>query len=114
MFGVVWQFSVVSLGAGLLIANGLYLSNSATRLLSHWSLYPLARVSYGVYLLHPFVIFALLDRHFAVYGDFDRSVAGLFPFYAEVMVITSLVAAGLYLFLERPFLALGAKLGGRA
>jgi peptidoglycan/LPS O-acetylase OafA/YrhL len=113
LFGWVWQFLVIALGAALLIVNGLYLSNAATRLLSHWSLYPLARVSYGMYLLHPFVIFVLLDRQFLVHGDLDRSVAGLFPFYGEVMVLTSLAAAGLYLFVERPCLTLGTKLGGQ-
>ena len=51
---------MIALGTSFLVANGLFLDNGTTRLLAHRFWYPCARVSYGIYLTHPYVLFWLL------------------------------------------------------
>jgi peptidoglycan/LPS O-acetylase OafA/YrhL len=106
-FAVVFQFFVLALGSGMLLLNGLFLNNWATRFFSHRIWYPLARISYGTYLLHPFVLFGLLAIYarYAPIGEI-RSL-GVVVLYVLVMALTTVVAAAMFVLLERPMLDAG-------
>jgi peptidoglycan/LPS O-acetylase OafA/YrhL len=112
-FPVVLQFFVLAIGSSLLLLNGLYLNNRVTRFLAHPVWYPVARVSYGIYLIHLFPLFWVLGwwPH-AVYGTWG-AVASLLGFTAVVTLLTTLSAAFLFLVLERPMLDWGARLSRR-
>jgi peptidoglycan/LPS O-acetylase OafA/YrhL len=108
-FAVVWQFLVMALGTALLLLNGLFLDNVGTRFFSHRLWYPLARISYGTYLTHPFVLFGVLEAvgfgtRFHHVGELQ--LIGLF---AAVFLLTSAVAGLLFVFFESPFLKLGVR-----
>ena len=106
-FAVVFQFFVLALGSGMLLLNGLFLANRATRFFSHPIWYPFARVSYGTYLLHPFVLFGLL----AIYARYtplpEIGTLGVVVLYALVMLLTSVLAAAMFVLWERPMLDVG-------
>ena len=110
-FTVVWQFILMAVAAGLFVVNGLYLDNRATRFFAHPLWYPLSRVSYGSYLIHPFVLFALLSVHFALTG---RLIVGVWPFAVfcvAVLTISNGLAAVMFMALERSMLDSGIRLG---
>jgi peptidoglycan/LPS O-acetylase OafA/YrhL len=103
----------MALGSGLLLINGLFLDNPVARFfrLPFW--YPLARVSYGTYLIHPFVLFWWItffrtDLHLRQIG-----AASLFGLYALVMGISTLLACIMFLVMERPLLDLGVRITKR-
>ena len=60
-FPVVGQFAVAAWASGLLLVNGLARRDRFTAILAHPVWYPVARVSYGMYLIHPFVLAALMS-----------------------------------------------------
>lgn len=107
-FAVVWQFLFMAVAAGLVLVNNLYLRNRLTRFFAHPFWYPLSRVSYGSYLVHPFVIFGLLAL-----GLGPRGVPGFALFSTLVLVVATLLAALLFVLVERPLLDLGVRLARR-
>jgi peptidoglycan/LPS O-acetylase OafA/YrhL len=113
-FAVVAQFSVMALGTGLLVVNCLFLPNAVTRFFAHPFWYPLARLSYGTYLIHLFVLFALLGLQ--VGGGGTRGGWSIVGLYVLTMALSSLLAAVMFLALEAPMLRLGVSLsaGSRA
>jgi peptidoglycan/LPS O-acetylase OafA/YrhL len=113
-FTAIWQFTLAALGSALLIINGLYRADTATRFLAHRAWFPLARVSYGIYLIHPLLIFGLLDHRFATLGNLDFGWSGFAVLFVEVMAAATLWAAVLYTVLERPLLDLGARVARRS
>jgi len=113
-FAVVWQFFVLATGSGLLLVNGLFLGNAATRFFAHRLWYPLARISYGTYLVHPFVLFTLLSLYARFAPIPEIGAAGLVALYLLVISLASCVAAVMFVTLERPLLDFGAKLSRRA
>jgi peptidoglycan/LPS O-acetylase OafA/YrhL len=110
IFAVVLQFFVLALGSTLLIVNGLLLDNVAARVVSHPAWYPVARVSYGIYLVHLFAVLLLL----AVWPGGAPTLAhsgiqiGIFAFCAAGMATA--VAAALFLSVERPMLEWGVRI----
>lgn len=109
-FTVVWQFILMAVAAGLFVVNGLHLENRATRFFQHQLWYPLSRVSYGSYLIHPFVLFGLLSLYYATTG---RIIVGVWPFVIlciAVLTISNTIAAVMFMVLERPMLDRGIRL----
>ena len=113
LFAVVFQFPLVALGAGLLVVNGIYLKNGMTRVLAHSAWYPWARVSYGIYLIHPYVLFGLLELR-SVFNEPNPLSPGRFLFlYASVMLGSGLMAMVMFVLLERPLIDWGTQLSRR-
>ncbi len=112
-FPIVLQFLVLAVGSSLLLLNGLFLGNRLTRFCAHPVWYPLARVSYGIYLIHLFPLFWVLRwwPHLG-YGPWG-AIASLLGFTVVVALFTVLIAAMLFLILERPLLDWGARLSRR-
>ncbi len=113
-FPVVWQFLVMALGTGLILLNCLFLDNRVTRFFAHAVWYPLARVSYGTYLMHPFVLFGLLALYLRR-GDLDQlSSASVVVLFVLVMTISTLVASAMFVVLEAPLLRRGMDVSMRS
>lgn len=108
-FAVVWQFALMALGAGLFLLNGLFQRNAASRFFASPLWYPLARISYGTYLIHPFVLFAALEL--AGFGSSLHvlGAAELLALFAVVFGVSSLLAAGLFVGLESRWLRRGQR-----
>jgi peptidoglycan/LPS O-acetylase OafA/YrhL len=107
-FAVVGQFFVMAIGTGLLLLNGIHLDNVATRFFAHPLWYPLARVSYGTYLIHPFVLFAILE----VWMVGRPGLIGpwqLIALFLGVMTLSTILACVLFMTIESPFLNLGIR-----
>jgi peptidoglycan/LPS O-acetylase OafA/YrhL len=112
-FGVVAQFFVLSLGIVMLVARCLVVDDPLTRSLGHPFWYPIARVSYGMYLVHPFVVLWLLSlRSDAAHGVLG-SAPLLMAFGATANACTFLVATVLFLAVELPMLRWGARVAAR-
>jgi peptidoglycan/LPS O-acetylase OafA/YrhL len=110
---VVLQFPLVAAGAGLLLVNALFADNAATRVLAHPAWYPLARVSYGTYLVHPYVLFWCITHLRGALGLDVVGAANLAALYAIVLGLSWAIASVLFVTVERPLLDLGARLAGR-
>jgi peptidoglycan/LPS O-acetylase OafA/YrhL len=108
-FTIVFQFLVMALSTGLILLNVLFIDNTLTRFFSHAFWYPLARISYGTYLLHLFVLFFLMQMYMNYYGDMNFTAATLFVFYFAVMALTSILAGIMFMVLESPMLSIGSK-----
>jgi peptidoglycan/LPS O-acetylase OafA/YrhL len=112
-FTVIGQLFVTAAGAALLLVNGLYRNDVMTRFLGHPLWYPLARVSYGTYLIHPFVLFWCLDqfrRHLPL-GEIHAWSLALI--YTAVLALSLALASTMFLAVERPLLDWGHRLGRR-
>lgn len=108
-FTIVFQFLVMALSTGLILLNVLFIDNTLTRFFSHAFWYPLARISYGTYLLHLFVLFFLIQMYLDYYGDMQFNAVTLFAFYFAVMILTSILAGIMFMVLENPMLSIGSK-----
>jgi len=113
VFPVVFQLPMVAAGAGLLLVNALFADNVATRVLAHRGWYPLARVSYGTYLVHPYVLFWAITRLRGPLGLDVVHAPNLLALYAVVLGLSWAVASVLFVGLERPLLDLGGRLAAR-
>ena len=111
-FPVVGQFTAVSVGVGLVVLNGLFLDNALSRFLASPLWYPLARVSYGAYLLHPFVLFGLLSLYATQHPVSEIGAGTVFALSGTVLLVANALAAAMFLLLERPLLDLGGRLSG--
>ena len=111
-FAVVWQFLVMAVATGLVLVNNLYLRNRVARFFAHPFWYPLSRVSYGSYLVHPFVIFGLLALGLRL-GVRPAGVPGFAVFSFAVLAVATLLASILFIFVERPLLDYGVQLAKR-
>jgi peptidoglycan/LPS O-acetylase OafA/YrhL len=109
-FPVVWQFLVVGVGSSLLVLNGLFLDNRTTRFLGARVWVPLARASYGQYLVHLFVVFWALGWWPRGPYSAPAAVASVLAFCVVVLAVACAIGLVLYLLVERPFLDRGARL----
>ncbi len=109
MFPVVFQYFLVAFAIGLLIINGLFLQNVATRILTSHKPYLISRVSYGIYLLHPYVLFWLLQWRGAFPVPSELSAMGFIFLYSLTFALTTLLAAIMFVCFERPLIDLGQK-----
>jgi peptidoglycan/LPS O-acetylase OafA/YrhL len=113
-FAVAAQFSLMALGTGLLVVNCLFLENAATRFFSHALWFPLARVSYGLYLVHPFVLFGLLALYLRGGSLSDLGPGDVVGLYVLVMALSFLIASAMFVWVEAPLLRLGARTSARS
>jgi peptidoglycan/LPS O-acetylase OafA/YrhL len=104
-FGIVWQFTLLALGSSLLLVNGLFSGNVASRFFSHPAWYPLARISYGTFLIHPFVLFFVLDNIWPG-AKTEWTIVAIF---FMVMSLSTIMAAVMFAVLERNFLNIGVR-----
>ncbi len=112
VFAVIFQFNLMALGAALVMVNGLFLDNRVTRFFAHRTWYPIARVSYGIYLLHGYVLFAVLK----LFGFRNATAFGTWQFFAlfvAVMAGSTLLAAVMFVSFESPLIELGRRWGRR-
>ncbi len=113
VFAVVGQFSVLSVGLALVVVLALTVDDLVTRVLAHPFWYPIARVSYGMYLVHPFVALWLLmlrpDAAHAILSSAGK-LAGLGVVTAGCSFA---LACALFLVVELPMLRWGARVAGR-
>jgi peptidoglycan/LPS O-acetylase OafA/YrhL len=112
-FPVVLQFLVMALGAGLVLVNGLFLDNQLTRFLAHPAWYPLARVSYGLYLVHPFVLFALLGLRLEAGLAGSHDPVSFAALVLGTFAGSFLVASVMFVCWERPFLGRRSRRPGK-
>jgi peptidoglycan/LPS O-acetylase OafA/YrhL len=68
----------------------------------------LARVSYGNYLIHPFVVIGVARLFWPAAGPLPLGPGALLAVIVVVMAITTVLAAGLFLAVEAPMLAWSA------
>jgi len=111
-FAVVVQFSLVAIGAALLITNCLLTQNAFTRSMSRAFWYPFARVSYGTFLIHPFVLFWLLAET-GISGNPDAGALAFMGLLLAVLAISNVIAAAMYMLYESPLIERGRALGRR-
>jgi len=115
VFAVVWQFLVLGVGVALVVVNGIFGVGPLSRFFASRVWFPLARVSYGMYLVHPVVIFGCIPWLKRVWiGSAPVRPSHVLVLYACAMAISFALASLLFLLLERPLLDVGARLGGRA
>lgn len=107
---IIWQFILMALGSGLLLLNCLFLQNRVTRFFAHRAWYPLARISYGTYLIHPFVLFLVLQVVNQFHTLPEVGPGELIAIYLVVMALSSIVAGAMFIFYERPILSAGVRL----
>ncbi len=113
LFPVVFQFLLIAIGTGFLVANALFLENGLTRLLAHRAWYPWARISYGMYLTHPYVMFWLIGFPAVFPTPTALDPARFILLYVGVLLGSGLVAALSFLVFERPMIDCGIKLSRR-
>ena len=114
VFAIVFQFLILAIGAGSLLINGIFLNNWVTRVLSHPAWCPFARLSYGIYLIHAFVLCVLL-RWWPTRVNLEAatSIASLLGFFISLAALSTLAAVVLFFAVERPMLMRGASLSRR-
>ena len=113
VFPVLFQFPLLAWGTACFVVHGVSCQGIAVRLLSLRALYPVARVSYGMYLVHPLVMLSLLAGPFRPMLFQQEKGWLLLALYAATAVLSWLVAALLFVIFERPLLDLGARLSDR-
>ncbi|HOC61377.1 MAG: acyltransferase [Syntrophaceae bacterium] len=110
VFAVVFQFLFCALGTGLLVLNCLFLKNRVTRFLSLRIWYPLARVSYGIYLTHHFLIILAMYLGSSIL-ELPAGMPASFMFiYIFTMIGSFLVASAMFMVFERPLIDWGIRI----
>jgi peptidoglycan/LPS O-acetylase OafA/YrhL len=112
-FPVLFQFPLLAWGTACFVVHGVSCQGIAVRLLSLRALYPVARVSYGMYLVHPLVMLSLLAGPFRPILSLEEKGWLLLVLYVTTAVLSWLIAAVLFVIFERPLLDLGARLSDR-
>jgi peptidoglycan/LPS O-acetylase OafA/YrhL len=112
-FPVLWQFPLLAWGSACFVVHGIATQGAVAKLFSLRFWYPIARVSYGMYLVHPLVLFGLLAGAFRpILVQQERGFL-LVPLYLATVALSWLVAALLFVAIERPLLDVGGKLSSR-
>lgn len=108
-FRVVFQFALLAWGTAAIIAHSLTKDSAFTRVLSARAWFPVTRVSYTMYLVHPYFLFAWLS------GPFQTLLVDA-PLGWRVLVLfvvtfsTSwLTAALLFVSVEGPLMRVGQR-----
>jgi len=112
-FRIVFQFPLLAWGTAALLVHGLHEQTWIRRALSARMWFPIARVSYGMYLIHPLVLFALLAGPFRVIFGHAHIGALWVALYAAVVLLSFAIAAAMFALFERPLLDLGGRLARR-
>jgi peptidoglycan/LPS O-acetylase OafA/YrhL len=106
---VVALLFLLAVGTALIITNVLFVDNVVSRVLAHPFWYPIARVSYGMYLIHPFVAYWLVSFVPGSRVDIAGSLVRLIAFGTVTALATFLCACLLFVLVERPMLSRGAR-----
>ena len=102
------------LGTAFVMLNLLYLDkNWLSRLLSHSALYPWARVSYGMYLTHTYILCMLMQWKDIFPHSTNMKPLEFLTLYTATVLATFLVAMLMFLCVERPLMDWGAKFSQR-
>jgi peptidoglycan/LPS O-acetylase OafA/YrhL len=112
-FAVVLQLFVLAAGVALVITSCLFADNLVSRFLAHPSWYPIARVSYGTYLIHPLVGLRLVSPWPAAPMTLATSGVALLAFAVVVAAVSLLIASAMFLWVELPLLHAGRRLSRR-
>ncbi|HUT78197.1 MAG TPA: acyltransferase, partial [Polyangia bacterium] len=105
-----YQYSVATIGGAALVLHALYVDGVLARFLGSRFFVPFARVSYGTYLLHLFVI-AVIVTAVKQLGPIDYiSVPRMFGVYLAAQVMAPAVAAVMFLGLELPLQRIGRRI----
>ena len=112
-FPVVLQFFVLAAGTSLFVVNALFLENGISRVLGHRLWHPIARLSYGLYLIHLFPLFFLLHVWPGDRSALATSTPQLMLFIVVVVAFSLLCAGALFFAVERWTLQLGTQLSRR-
>lgn len=108
-FRVVFQFALLAWGTAAIMAHVLTSESVLTRVLSARGWYPIARVSYGMYLVHPYMLFAWLSGPWTtLLVDAPLGWRVLVLFVATVAMSWSLSVL-LFVAVERPLMQLGHR-----
>ena len=111
-FAVIFQFPVMAVGAALLITNTLFLKNGFTRFFEHPFWFPVARVSYSIFLNHMFVLYAVMEMPAFAPGR-QMGYGRITAMGATVVAFSILCAAITYVTIERPLIDLGRRVSRR-
>jgi peptidoglycan/LPS O-acetylase OafA/YrhL len=112
-FHQAYQFTLIAIGTGLLLVNCLHLDNWVTRFFSKPAWYPLARVSYGLYLVHPFVVAFVFHRLIDQTQIGHIGAASLIVAFVVVLLASYGIASLMFVSIERPALDAGARISRR-
>jgi len=108
-FAVVAQLFLLAIGTALIITDVLFADNFLSRVLAHRFWHPIARVSYGMYLIHPFVAYWLISFLPGSQLAIAVSPLRLLAFATATALVTFLWASLLFLIVEQPMLVRGAR-----
>ena len=101
----VWSFTIVAACAALVMMGAVAGRNVGSRVLSAQEWYPIARVSYGMYLLHPIIVMAVLQWSIAQPWFLAMARSTSFVLLSLVNIALSYAAAlVLFTVLESPVL----------
>ena len=112
-FPVIFQFFVLAMGCSFVLVSCLCEDNVVARLFAHRAWHPVARISYGLYLVHPFPLFGIVLLFDVQPGRLLTSLPRFLAFAAGVLSLSFLVAAALFIWLEDPLLQHGTRLSSR-
>jgi len=112
-FPVIFQFFVLAMGCSFVLVSCLGEDNVVARLFAHRAWHPAARISYGLYLVHPFPLFGIVLLFDVQPGRLLTSLPRFLAFAGGVLSLSFLVAAALFIWLEDPLLQHGARLSSR-
>ena len=109
-FPVVLQFFALALGTALVLVSVLGRKNLVARCLAHPFWYPIARVSYGMYLIHVFSVTWLFSLVPGARVALATSSSALLIFAACAALVSFVAASVLFLTVELPLLRWGTRL----
>ncbi|MCA9511789.1 MAG: acyltransferase [Myxococcales bacterium] len=112
-FRLLFQFPLLAFGTAALVAHVLHATSPVSRALAARALAPIARVSYGMYLVHPYVLFAWMSGPFSAMFRAPRMGPWVAALAAACALASWALAAAMFVALERPLLDLGARLAAR-
>lgn len=113
-FSVLAQFPLLAWGTAAILIHGMHANNGPVRRTLEWKGWlPIARVSYGIYLIHPILLFMLLAGPFRPIFEHANKGALLIVLFGCVTLVSWVIAALLYSLYERPLIDFGGRLATR-
>jgi len=101
-----WYHYLFSLGLGLfmlLTMNPRGMFHHVNSILSIRAFYPIAQLSYSLYLIHPIVIYLTYESEHSSGQLTSQTLTGLVPMVVLICLVSSML---LYVFIEKPFIQL--------
>ncbi len=108
------QFPLLAWGTAAILIHGMHANNGPVQRALEWKGWlPIARVSYGIYLIHPILLFMLLAGPFRPIFEYANKGALLIVLFGCVTLVSWVIAAFLYSLYERPLIDFGGRLATR-